>query len=145
MKIKIFLIDQGFSEVINSPFTEFNEESSIKVDNPLDKNRQYLRTNLMNSLIDNLNYNEKRQKDSVKFFEISDIYFSKKGLLKVNFSKKNMKIPLKRVFFAFKSPQRRPRALPGHHSATIRHLRGHVTGVVAGVWHKGGQRGASGL
>jgi phenylalanyl-tRNA synthetase beta subunit len=29
-------------------------------------------------LLENLLYNEKRQKDSVKFFEISDIYFSKK-------------------------------------------------------------------
>ena len=70
--------------------------------------------------------------------------FQKKGFYKSIF-KKNMEIPLKRVFFAFNSPQRRPRALPGHHSATTRHLRGHGTGVVAGVWHKGGQRGASGL
>ena len=81
-KIKNFLIDQGFSEVINPPFTEFNEESSIRVDNPLDRNRQYLRTNLTESLINNLNYNEKRQKDSIRLFEISDVYSFNKEIIK---------------------------------------------------------------
>ena len=74
-KIKYFLIDNGFSEVINSPFCGKKTKCSIKVDNPLDINRKYLRTNLKDSLIDNLIYNEKRQKDSLKFFEISDIYY----------------------------------------------------------------------
>ena len=55
-----------------------------------------------------------------------------------------MEMPLKRVF---NSPQRRLRALPGHHSATIRHLRGHDTGVMAvsGIRvGKGALRGYSG-
>jgi len=34
-----------------------------------------LRTELIPSLIENIVYNEKRQKESLKFFEISDIYF----------------------------------------------------------------------
>ena len=33
-----------------------------------------MRTSLRESLINNLLYNERRQKDSVKFFEISDVY-----------------------------------------------------------------------
>ena len=73
-KIKGFLIDHGFYEVINSPFVPKSNNESIKVDNPLDSNREFLRTDLKKSLIDNLLYNERRQKDSVKLFEISDIY-----------------------------------------------------------------------
>ena len=72
--IKSFLIDNGFSEVINYPFTDISKKVSIKVDNPLDSNREYLRTDITNSLLSNVIYNEKRQKDSIKLFEISDIY-----------------------------------------------------------------------
>ena len=76
VKIKNLLVDNGFSEVINDPFVPFGVESSIKVDNPLDSNRQFLRTNLKNSLLENLLYNERRQKDIIKIFEIGDIYTS---------------------------------------------------------------------
>ena len=41
--------------------------------NPLDSSRSSLRTQYNESLIKNLDYNEKRQKDLL-FFEISDIY-----------------------------------------------------------------------
>jgi phenylalanyl-tRNA synthetase beta subunit len=82
-KLRHFLLDNGFYEVINSPFVRYNSNNSIKVDNPLDSNRKFLRTNITNSLVDNLLYNEKRQKDSVKLFEISDIYMSDKGIKRV--------------------------------------------------------------
>lgn len=72
--IRLFLIDNGFSEVINYPFSNSSNKISIKLDNPLDSNRGYLRTNLIDSLISNVIYNEKRQKDSIKLFEISDVY-----------------------------------------------------------------------
>jgi phenylalanyl-tRNA synthetase beta chain len=69
------LHDNGFSEVINSPFvSNQNEKTSIQVDNPLDSNRKFLRTSLKESLISNLLFNERRQKDCIKFYEISDIY-----------------------------------------------------------------------
>ena len=74
--IKSFLIDNGFAEVINSPFCSINTSNSIKLDNPLDSNREYIRTCLVDSLLENLIYNENRQKDSIKLFEISDIYTS---------------------------------------------------------------------
>ena len=76
-KLRYFLLDQGFYEVINSPFVNTSSNVSIKVDNPLDSNRKYLRTNIISSLLDNLIFNERRQKDSIKLFEISDIYTSK--------------------------------------------------------------------
>ena len=71
--LRYFLADHGFNEVINMPFTS-NSPASLEIDNPLDSNRSFFRTTLKNSLIDNLLYNEKRQKESIKLFEISDIY-----------------------------------------------------------------------
>ena len=72
--VKDFLIKNGFFEVVNNPFVNVEENHAIKVDNPLDSNRQYIRTNLERSLIENLLYNERRQQDSIKLFEISDVY-----------------------------------------------------------------------
>jgi len=73
-KVKNYMIKNGFSEVINFPFTKNEASKSISIDNPLDSNRNYLRTSLRDSLLENLLYNERRQKDSIKFFEISDLY-----------------------------------------------------------------------
>ena len=73
-KLESFLKNNGFIEVINFPFTSKKSTDSIKVDNPLDSNRNNLRTSLKESLIGNLLYNERRQNDSIKLFEISDIY-----------------------------------------------------------------------
>ena len=79
-KLRFFLLDHGFYEVINSPFVSLSSEEAIKVDNPLDSNREFLRTNITNSLVDNLLFNERRQKDSIKLFEISDIYSFNNGI-----------------------------------------------------------------
>jgi phenylalanyl-tRNA synthetase beta chain len=77
-KLREIFIDNGFYQVINYPFTGANSaekvNAPIKLDNPLDSNRAYMRQNLLDSLINNLLYNERRQKDSLKFFEISDVY-----------------------------------------------------------------------
>ena len=73
-KIRHFLTKNGFFEVINFPFTSSSSEYSIKIDNPLDSNKKMLRTSLKDSLLENLLYNERRQKDSIKIFEISDVY-----------------------------------------------------------------------
>ena len=73
-KLKFFLLDQGFYEVINSPFVHNSSDESIKIDNPLDSNKEHMRTNIIDSLLENLTFNERRQKDSIKLFEISDIY-----------------------------------------------------------------------
>ncbi len=78
--IEDFFVENGFSEVINFPFTANEEEKSILIDNPLDSNRKNLRTTLKDSLIENLLFNERRQKDSLKLFEISDIYSNKENI-----------------------------------------------------------------
>ena len=73
-KLRFFLLYHGFYEVINFPFSSEKSIDSIKIDNPLDSNKEHMRTNLTNSLLENLAFNERRQKDSIKFFEISDVY-----------------------------------------------------------------------
>ena len=73
-KLRNFLIEKGFYEVINFPFTELASKYSLEVDNPLDTNKKNLRIDLKESLISNLLYNERRQKDSIKLYEISDVY-----------------------------------------------------------------------
>ena len=80
-KLRYFLIDHGFYEVINFPFVPLSYKA-IELDNPLDSNKAFLRTNLIDSLVENLLFNERRQKDSVKLFEISDIYSSDNGIHK---------------------------------------------------------------
>ena len=81
-KLQSLLVNNGFTEVINFPFTSKKEKESINIDNPLDSNRSSLRTSLKDSLIDNLLYNERRQKESIKLFEISDIYTKEKEIKK---------------------------------------------------------------
>jgi len=73
-KVKNFLVQNGFSEVINFPFTSIKDKKSITIDNPLDSNKSSLRISLKSSLLENLQYNERRQNDSIKLFEISDLY-----------------------------------------------------------------------
>ena len=85
-KLRLCLLDEGFYEVINSPFVGGGSSNSISVDNPLDSNKKYLRSNLTESLLENLLFNERRQKDSIKLFEISDIYTVKDG--KINVTRK---------------------------------------------------------
>jgi phenylalanyl-tRNA synthetase beta chain len=80
LKLESLLVNNGFSEVINFPFTTNKEKKSINIDNPLDSNRNNLRISLKDSLIENLLYNERRQKDSIKLFEISDIYTKDKAI-----------------------------------------------------------------
>tara|TARA_X000000950_G_C13917878_1_gene661879 strand:- start:4890 stop:6800 length:1911 start_codon:yes stop_codon:yes gene_type:complete len=78
--VRDFLIKRGFNEIINYPFSSLKVKESIVIDNPLDINKGFFRLNLKDSLINNLLYNERRQKDSVKMFEISDIYYLNKNL-----------------------------------------------------------------
>ena len=76
-KLKKLLINHGFYEVINNPFVGEGSNESVQVDNPLDSNKNYLRTNLKDSLTTNLLFNERRQKDIIKLFEVSDLYSTK--------------------------------------------------------------------
>lgn len=72
--IEKFLTQNAFYEVINFPFSSEKDSHSISIDNPLDSKKNFLRRSLKESLIFNLLYNERRQKDCLKLFEISNIY-----------------------------------------------------------------------
>lgn len=80
-KLRLLLANKGFYETINYPFESEEKISSLKLDNPLDSNKPFLRTSIANSLIRNLEYNERRQKDSIKLFEISNLYESEDDLI----------------------------------------------------------------
>ncbi len=80
--LKKMLITNGFHEVINQPFVSDSFENALKVDNPLDQNKSYLRTSLKKSLLENLVFNENRQKDCIKLFEISDVYTKNNDIIK---------------------------------------------------------------
>ena len=73
------LMKEGFNEVINNPFIDIHCKDCFEVDNPLDSKKSSMRTSLKESLISNLLYNERRQKDSIKLFEISDVYSQNDG------------------------------------------------------------------
>ena len=79
-KLESLLIDNGFTEVINFPFTSKKDKESISIDNPLDSNKSNFRTSLKEALVNNLLYNERRQKESIKLFEISNIYSKEKEI-----------------------------------------------------------------
>ena len=79
--VKAFLIDNGFFEVINQPFSS-NKQKSFQVDNPIDSNKPFLRTNILDSLLSNIIYNENRQQDSIKLFEVADVYLNDDELKK---------------------------------------------------------------
>ena len=50
-RIKHYLIDNGFYEVVNFPFTSNKDPKAIKVDNPLDSSKNFLRCDLKDSML----------------------------------------------------------------------------------------------
>ena len=52
------------------------------IDNPLDSNKEHMRTNIIDSLIENLTFNEKTKR-SIKLFEISDITIKENKIKKI--------------------------------------------------------------
>ena len=84
-KFKSYLASYGFTEVINFPFSSFSGNESIKIDNPIDSNKPFMRNSLEDSLIQNTIYNENRNKDSIKLYEISDVYKKNPDLVSERF------------------------------------------------------------
>ncbi|WP_169785414.1 phenylalanine--tRNA ligase subunit beta [Enterobacteriaceae endosymbiont of Plateumaris consimilis] len=76
-KIKNFLINKGYNEVINYSFINpkiqyliFPKEKFIKLCNPISIEMSVMRTSLLCGLINNIIYNQNRQQKSLRFFEI---------------------------------------------------------------------------
>ena len=78
------LLYNGFSEAMNYSFNSEKVYQNLNLDiksidpiviqNPLGEDFQYMRTDLVNGLLNSLSINYKRQNKNVKLFELSNIY-----------------------------------------------------------------------
>ena len=76
-KIRDFLVNLSFSEVYNYSFNDIKKENSLELENPVSSQYRYLRTNLIDGLIVNLENNLKYFKE-IKIFEIGKVFEKKK-------------------------------------------------------------------
>lgn len=69
------LQSNGFSEVMNNSLRALkNEEGAVKLLNPLSSDLAFMRTNLLEGLLDNAAYNINRKSPDLKFFELGNVY-----------------------------------------------------------------------
>ncbi len=72
------LQSNGFYEVMNNSLTSLKQpENAVKLLNPLSSDLQYMRTSLLEGLLENADYNIKRKNADLKFFEFGKIYHKK--------------------------------------------------------------------
>jgi phenylalanyl-tRNA synthetase beta chain len=84
--VKSYLKGKGFTEVYNYSFIGGDNieklglkiSDHIEVANPLASNQQYMRTELLSSLLNNVHENLKYT-EALKLFELSNVYFPKPG------------------------------------------------------------------
>ncbi|MCX7974721.1 MAG: phenylalanine--tRNA ligase subunit beta [Candidatus Aminicenantes bacterium] len=81
-KIRYLLHHLGFDEVLNFSFSDPDRERTFKtglqpisLSNPLSLKASVLRTTLLGGLLENVAYNQKRGLESLRLFEIGNIYF----------------------------------------------------------------------
>ncbi|HCN10893.1 MAG TPA: phenylalanine--tRNA ligase subunit beta, partial [Chryseobacterium sp.] len=69
------LQSNGFNEVMNNSLTTVKDETdAVKLLNPLSGDLAFMRTSLMEGLLENADYNIKRKNSDIKFFELGKIY-----------------------------------------------------------------------
>lgn len=85
IRLKRALVDMGFQEVITYSFVDditqkilFPEESSLPLLNPLSQDMNVMRVSLWPGLINAVKYNQNRQQERMKFFEVG-LRFKTKG------------------------------------------------------------------
>lgn len=68
----------GFNEVMNNSLTFLKDETNaVKLLNPLSKDLAFMRTSLLEGLLENAIYNINRKTSDIKFFELGKIYHHK--------------------------------------------------------------------
>lgn len=73
------LQSNGFNEVMNNSLTSLTEpKDAVKLLNPLSGELAYMRTSLMEGLLENAAYNINRKSPNLKFFELGKIYHKTK-------------------------------------------------------------------
>lgn len=106
-KVKDFLKNQGFHEVVNYSMISndqienfgFETKDHLKISNPISEGLKYLRTSLFPSLIKNVKDNEGK-KDQLNFFEIAKVYLPQANDLPQEIYK--LSIALNTAFFDLK-------------------------------------------
>ena len=74
------LQSNGFNEVMNNSLTTVKDETdAVKLLNPLSGDLAFMRTFLMEGLLENADYNIKRKNSDIKFFELGKIYHKREG------------------------------------------------------------------
>lgn len=74
------LQSNGFNEVMNNSLTTVKDETNaVKLLNPLSGDLAFMRTSLMEGLLENADYNIKRKNSDIKFFELGKIYYKREG------------------------------------------------------------------
>ncbi|MBU1074501.1 hypothetical protein KJ705_00270, partial [Patescibacteria group bacterium] len=85
-QVKSYLKGKGFTEVYNYSFTSkeniqktgLKVADHIEIENPLASDQQYMRTELLSGLLNNVHKNLRHTND-IKLFELSNVYFPKPG------------------------------------------------------------------
>ncbi len=85
--IKSVLQGMGYSEAITYALTNEQKasiilednESLVKVNNPISSEREYLRKSILPSLVDAVSYNIDRQNTDVKLYELSQVNYMRNG------------------------------------------------------------------
>src|SRR5690606_4099255 len=72
------LVGNGFLEIMNNSLTNvetvFDESSAVRLYNPLSSDLDTMRQNMVFSLLEAIEYNQKRKNADVKFFEFGKTY-----------------------------------------------------------------------
>lgn len=81
-KVREFLVAQGFDEIMSftlidqasdSKIRVFSKEPSFRIQNPMTKDHEFVRSDLLSSMLDTLNYNLSRKNEDLSLFEVSNI------------------------------------------------------------------------
>lgn len=81
--IRNFLVDNGLVETLNytlysskncDDFNIFNHNPTLKLLKPITEDRAYLRSSLIPSLLNTINYNQNRKASELAIFEVANIY-----------------------------------------------------------------------
>lgn len=88
-RVSDLLVGNGFREILSNSLTKSDylneEESAVKILNPLSSDLNVMRQNLLYSMLTAIDYNRKRQSADLKFFEWGNTYFQKeKGYVEEN-------------------------------------------------------------
>ncbi|MGI4816810.1 MAG: phenylalanine--tRNA ligase subunit beta [Janthinobacterium lividum] len=85
-RIKLFLIDRGYFEIISYSFVNsmthkyfVSDDNIIKICNPISNDMSEMRSSIWINLLNCISYNQKRQQESIRIFETGLCFLSNKN------------------------------------------------------------------